>query len=353
LWSSLKGAKNKVNHLAEYYRFQSLLTLIGGNGTLSLVMPPLHSVAASCCAHLLPGYPVRITSGSRPRVPAVVVSQSTQALMCDVFGQPDLFRGLPTIDRRIVAWGPGAKAVELPHAAVLISEADLVARLAGEWQGEPANASWTVHSSRPLPDGIGERHFGSRLAFTVPVDFDGSACWVESLDNGWLFLIPGWLIAVGGTPQALLAESRVVAQQARGPIGEVAQFPAYPRIADPLCGPGWLACGSAAMAFDPICGDGTGNAVREAILASAVIRAAARGEPADRLLAHYRLRLIAGFQRHLDLALQFYRRGNDSGWWRQEAAALQQGLVWCADQLPASPPFHYRLEGLDLKPTER
>ena len=31
-------------------------------------------------------------------------------------------------------------------------------------------------------------------------------------------------------------------------------------------GSGWLACGTAAMGFDPICGDGTGYAVREGIL---------------------------------------------------------------------------------------
>ena len=38
-----------------------------------------------------------------------------------------------------------------------------------------------------------------------------------------------------------------------------------------MCGPGWLSCGTAALSFDPICGDGTGHAVREGILAAAVI----------------------------------------------------------------------------------
>ncbi len=35
------------------------------------------------------------------------------------------------------------------------------------------------------------------------------------------------------------------------------------------------------MAFDPICGDGTAHAIREAILAAAVIRALARGDPVN------------------------------------------------------------------------
>jgi hypothetical protein len=311
-------------------------------------MNGLTSVAASCCAHLLLGCPVQLTRGTRPRVPAVVVSQGTQLLMCDVFAKPDIFRGLPQIDRRIVAWGAGAEPVELPHAAVLVSEEELVARLQGEWS-DSENAEWTVYASRPLPEGVEERHFGSRRASAVAADFTGSACSVESLAGGWLFLIPGWLIAVGGTPEELLAQSRVVARQVRGLHGEAAAFPAHPRIADPLCGPGWLACGSAAMAFDPICGDGTGNAVREAILASAVIRAATRGEPLEPLLAHYRTRLIAGFRRHLELALQFYRTGNGGPWWNREIAAMEQGAAWCAGELAREPGFRYRLDGFELR----
>ena len=74
----------------------------------------------------------------------------------------------------------------------------------------------------------------------------------------------------------------------------------------PLGANSWLACGTAAMAFDPICGDGTAHAIREAILAAAVIRALANGGPADELLAHYEARLTAGFHRHLTLCRQFY-----------------------------------------------
>jgi flavin-dependent dehydrogenase len=70
--------------------------------------------------------------------------------------------------------------------------------------------------------------------------------------------------------------------------GAEPEFSASPRIPAPLCGPGWLACGSAAMGFDPICGDGTAHAVREAILALAVIRGGDHGMP-----AHYEARLTA------------------------------------------------------------
>ena len=126
-------------------------------------------------------------------------------------------------------------------------------------------------------------------------------------------------------------------------------FSACPRIVDPFCAPGWLACGSAALAFAPLCGDGTGNAVREAILAAAVIRAAAGGGDVDRLLAHYRARLIAGFFRHLELCRGFYLSGNCGPWWEREIAALEEGIAWCGLALRSSGAFHYRLNGLELE----
>jgi hypothetical protein len=318
-------------------------------------------VAASCCGYLLDGagFQLSLTERPRPRVPAIVVSPATQALVSDVLRQPDLFHGLRRIDRRIVAWGPKAEPAVLPHSAVVLSEEELIGRIdprlppAAGSQSASQPAEWTVFASRPLPESAVEHHFGSRHASAMAVELktpEATACWIESLSSGWLFLIPGWLIAVGGAPETLLAESRLVADQLRGASLQAAEFPAYPRIADPLCAPAWLACGSAAMAFDPICGDGTGNAVREAILAAAVIRTAARGEAVDGLLSHYRSRLIAGFRRHLELSLDFYRAGNSGPWWDQEIQALERGMAWCAGQLAAAPAFQYRLNGFDLLP---
>jgi hypothetical protein len=310
------------------------------------------SVAGACCAHLLRGYRVKLTPDNRPRVPALVVSGATQTLLCDVFRQPDLFRDLPRIERRIVAWGPAAEPVSLPHSAVVISEAELIARLHPGAEVPLPEGEWTIFASRPLPPETVEHRFGSRTASAVAVDLAApgtAACWVESLERGWLFLLPGFLIAVGGSPGELLAQSRLVASKAVSIRGEPAGFAAYPRIAEPLCGPGWLACGSAAMAFDPICGDGTGNAVREAILAAAVIRAVTRGEDVDSLLRHYQARLVAGFRRHLEHALAFYRRGHGGEWWDHEARALQSGLEWCSQKLAATPPFRYRLNGFELE----
>jgi 2-polyprenyl-6-methoxyphenol hydroxylase-like FAD-dependent oxidoreductase len=180
---------------------------------------------------------------------------------------------------------------------------------------------------------------------------------VESLAAGWLFLLPGdpghgWLLAVGESPAALLSGSRLVAGQIDSGGEMVRSFPCYPRIVEPLCQPGWLACGTAAVGFDPLCGDGTGYATREAILASAVVRAALDGADVEALSAHYAARLVAGFQRHLEVCRQFYETGGTGPWWRREAEALNRGLDWCRKKLAAAPPFRYRLNGFSLEAVE-
>jgi hypothetical protein len=320
-------------------------------------------IAACCCAHLLAtaGIRVAMEKAERTSVPAVLLSARTQALIGDVFGRRDLFAGLPRIEKRSVAWGRGSESLVLAHSSVIVSEGELAERLrpSGLVDGPESewDPRWTILASRPLPTSRVERRFGSRMASALRVELargiDSSTCWIESLECGWLFLIPsgdnaGWLLAVGGAHELLLAQSRIVAQLIESVRSNAGQFPAYPRIGDPLCGPGWLACGSAALAFDPLCGDGAGNAVREAILAAAIIRAEANGAHEQDVLAHYRGRLLAGFRKHLELCQQFYAAGHSGSWWNTELDFLQEGIEWCARQMNDSKPFQYRLSGFEL-----
>ena len=307
-------------------------------------------IAARCCEHLLRQAGCEVTADhlDRPRLPAIMLGGAAVSMMRDVFGRHDLFSNFHAIRKRVVAWGPGAEPVSLDHSAVVVSERQLLESV----QSVPSrqtDAEWTVITSRPLPEDTAEHHFGSRIASAVPVALTGPAdtCWIESLEHGWIFLIPnsekaGWLLAVGGDAEALLAQSRVVARQIAALAGEASRFPAYPRIIEPLCGPDWLACGSAAMAFDPLCGDGTANAVRESILAAAVIRT---GPDA---LSHYEARLTAGFQRHLALCVNFYQSANTGPWWQTELDSLHAGLAWCASR--AFGAYRYQLNGFDLVP---
>lgn len=313
-------------------------------------------VAALTCAHLLrrAGFQVFFEGAERPRLPAILLSQAAQHLITGVFDKQGLFESLPPIQTRIVSWGQDP--VALPHEAVVVSEADLLSRLLGPDQdaGAPApdGPAWTIHTLAPAESNF----FGSRQASVYAVDLDGDAepyaCWIESLAEGWLFLITtapgrGWLLAVGEMGADPLVSSSVVARRIAYLGNRAGQFPTAPRIATELCGPNGLACGSAAMAFDPLCGDGTAHAVREAILASAVVAAASKGEDAQALCAHYRARLIAAFEKHLGLCLSYYRASPRRPWWDSQCHAIAEGLSWCEQR--RSQRFEYRLNDFTLE----
>lgn len=317
-------------------------------------------VAAYCCAYLLnkAGFRVDLERVDRPRLPVILLPDHALSLIRDIFDRPDLFAEAPKIRRRVVAWGsalgPGAAPLELEHSAILVSEEQLLGALKPAFDSEAMREiDWEIFATRPLPEPSVEHSFGTRMASAVPVELkpgsDGSTCWIESLDSGWLFLTPGWLLAVGSPPEALLRESRVVASEIANCGPTRGAFPAFARIVSPLCAPGWLACGTAAIAFDPICGDGTANAIREAILASAVVRGIADGGACDGLLSHYQARLTAGFQRHLAVCRKFYQSGGTSPLWRSELEAIDRGLEWCAAALAEQTTFRYRLRGFELE----
>lgn len=309
-------------------------------------------VAARCCAHLLDR--VSFQRSSRPRIPVIMLSEAAQGLIRDVFQNDQLVRGLPCIRKRVVAWGRDAEPVELEHSAVIVSEEALLKGL-GCQESTGVDAGWTIIAARPLPAETTEHCFGTRMAMPVEVKLKAASdtCWMESVEDGWIFLNSGWLIAVGGRPEELLEQSRLVRNQIESFDSGTVLFPASPRMVSPLGGEGWICCGSAAMTFDPICGDGTAHAVREAILASAVLRAVARGEEAGPLLAHYEARLTAGFERHLASCLQFYSSGGTGTWWREQTESVEQGLVWCRRRREAHGRFRYRLNGFELEVIER
>jgi hypothetical protein len=320
-------------------------------------------VAAYCCAYLLnkAGLHVALEYANRPRLPTIMLGEQALGLIRDVFGQPGILQNLPRIGKRVVAWGPAAKPISMQHSAVVVSEQDLLAAIRPSLIAEhhPTNeARCQVFAARPLPAQSIEHCFGSRMASAVPVTLkdgsDSQACRIESLDDGWLFLIPnsarsGWLLAIAEASKALLSQSRVVAPEIADYGPSFGEFPASPRIAEPLCGPAWLACGPAAMGFDPICGDGTAHAIREAILASAVIRALANGGPQNDLLQHYEARLAGAFQQHLAICRGFYQSGGVTTFWRSELDAIDRGIQWCDVKPRDRLRFRYRLRGFELE----
>ncbi|MBT9333242.1 NAD(P)/FAD-dependent oxidoreductase [Paracidobacterium acidisoli] len=329
-------------------------------------------LAACCAAHLLlrRGFPVALQSADRARPSRLLISRQTQHLLSEFFEAPDLFTHAPQIRRRIVLWGEGSLPVELPHHGAVVSEQQLLNNL---WKrtvpagtvihaGETDTAAWTILSAADPAALSAPLQFGSRVALAGSVVLERNVpqdcCWVESVPEGWLFLLPsgdglGMLIRTGYAPEKLLDQSQLIAKQIRqlDPSPQPARsFAAFPQILPDLCGPGWLACGAAAMAFDPLCGEGAGHAAREALLASAIIRAAVESLPVDALLAHYRARLMQGFLRHLEVCRSFYTGGGSGPFWTAEAAELQRGILLMQERLrEIAAPSRFRLVGDELE----
>lgn len=327
-------------------------------------------IASVCVARLLrdAGVPCIREQKQRPKVAAILLSQATQHLLREIFPasneHDDVFEGFLPIRRRIVLWGNASEPVDLPHLGIVAPEEILLQRLWQQTSREnedtaTASCQWHVRTlaspavtQSTLP--FGQRHAYITVAQLLP-SAPQDACWVESVNNGWLFLLPrgeaqATLMAVGDEPTTLLQNSRLISNQLDSLASVSTVVPASPQLAAMLAEPGTIACGSAAMSFDPLCGEGAGNAVREAFLAAAVVRAALQGHPVDAVTRHYEDRLRRGFARHLETCLQFYQSGGTGMFWQAQVNALHDGMPRLAALLAQAPSPSYRLVERDLVP---
>lgn len=329
-------------------------------------------IAAATAVHALAGRGIAVTTdppepARRPRAPLVLLADPAQALISDVFAGhaplPAVMAGGHRIARRIVRWGTG-ETNAFAHSGVVIAGDDLGAALWPDALVAPSGANRFKLSARAADQAL--LRFGQRQAASAPVTLqpgaDAHAAYVESLDEGWIFLVPtgeaqGWILTVGADPadavQASTLAATVVAET--GPVA--ARFETAARLAEPpVCANGLL-LGSAALAFDPICGDGTATAVRGALLAAAVGAAVAGADRPDldpeldraALIGHYRLMLIAAMRRHLANAHPFYAAGGQGSWWQAQADALARGHAWCTAQLAEAGEARFVLAGNRLR----
>jgi hypothetical protein len=284
-----------------------------------------------------------------------MLSDAAAVLIRDVFGQPTLLSGSPRIQRRVTAWG--TDPVVIPHGAIVVSEAALIEALPMPAAPETAAPADFIVEATRSPQLAPPHRFGSRRAAAAEVRLKSAAenasCWIEALEAGWLFLVSGaegasWLLGVGDRLEDLLSGSRLISPLIDDMHPYPGNFDACPRLAPALHEANWLLCGTAAIAFDPICGDGAAQAVREAILASAVVIGMTEGGDAAQLKSHYQSMLIAAMRRHLKLCADFYRSGGEGAWWDAELRALIDGHDWCTEQLARAPEPRYQLNGLRL-----
>jgi hypothetical protein len=119
--------------------------------------------------------------------------------------------------------------------------------------------------------------------------------------------------------------------------------PCAASLAKCLAGDRWISCAGSAIRFDPLSGDGTGAAIRSAILACAELRAIENASDAAPYLNHYGARLALAFCSHLLMCDRLYRDGGLSGTWRTELLAIQRAIRQSDRLFPPPESIEFRL----------
>jgi len=323
-----------------------------------------NGIAALSIAQLLSqsGIAASVQSGRSKRQRSVLLSSQTIQLLSTIHRTDRFARlGWP-IQRRSVLWGDADGPVTVEHHGISIPELLLVdelrsqlpATLTGE--SDRASSAWVIETQ--LRDSEAVICYGKRRAIfhraKLRTSADAHCCFAESTAAGWLFLLPtsfteALVICCGYHPDEVLRESRLIALQVEDASANLEPVSIAPAIASELCTSQLIRAGSAALQFDPLCGEGVGHAAREAYLATAVVRAVGRGEPVQELVTHYSTRLQQAFLRHLLVCRSFYAVHQDSAFWRSELTYLEAGIAALQTET-IHIPVGFRFEDLDLKP---
>ncbi|HYM62907.1 MAG TPA: hypothetical protein VEZ11_18620 [Thermoanaerobaculia bacterium] len=303
----------------------------------------------------------------------VSVPMETLALAAQLFGTNlrDLMAGIVVHERR-VDWSADGPAT-MPQLALVCDIGDLSAVLArslhgvaiaGDADGVDAgddDADWIIDATgRPAATGL---RGGERVGYFARIDGAApeSMTSITATKDGWIFtsphpdgglavlLVAPSLAAADPTPDGIAAwlerASRTIPAAA---VVEVSRpEPIAPRLSSRLCDSNRLVAGDAALALDPLRGDGTGFALRGALLAQAVVAAVEHRHDRSRCFSHYEKRVRCAFLGHLRGCSDHYRASRYPRIWEGDVAAMDE----LAAQLDrGTETFDLRLAGVDLVP---
>jgi hypothetical protein len=333
------------------------------------------------------GIGARVTWHPMQSGPHLLLNRLTLRLLQDLFGcEAALLRQGSPIRGRLVSWerssgtpdpvaepGIAISANRLRRILIDVLRSgdtkDHVHVMEAEDRGLNADTIWTVDARGRGAGGPGTvMAIGERVAICGSVklstEADPSFSAVEAIEHGWLFLLPrggGRATLQAVVPQRpecgfrslgmLLAGSRLIGRLVVSLDHETCVLPCAPQFRQELARPAWLGAGEAALCLDPLCGDGTGQALRSGLLAGAVIRAVEQGEPQDACLAHYQHRLCRSMLAHLKATIAFYEIAPSPGVWYREIEMANQALYRLAlgeRVLGQARTPRYRLEGFSL-----
>lgn len=299
---------------------------------------------------------------------------------------PQIWNGAHVIEERRVAWGRRAtlRCIRSPArvmAGDLLSVRLLSALEHGATRLQPSNGDVppAVTTARAHVVNAGGRaslsgcssrlRYGRRYIVATTVELSAKtaarATWMETIPDGWVFLAPTGqrratlqVMCPGPRPikrvvpdcvLTMLEQTRWIRNCVGEFVGPSTAFDAFPSYGEPARPDGSLAVGEAAMAFDPICGDGTGAAVRGALLASAVLDRSAGGDSAAARV-HYSRRLAVAFRVHLDACDRLYASFTTPDWLDE----MKFARTICAQHGPARTPLAaFQLRCVDGRLDER
>jgi flavin-dependent dehydrogenase len=298
------------------------------------------------------------------RIVAIPVETLTLASSLFDFNVADLKIGIIVTGRR-VDWD-GDEATVVPQTALACDAGEFAAALAGRlperlriFAGENDEADWTIQASGRSIDN--QASGGSRvgqLARIVDRDVQPITT-IDATPRGWTFTLPhpaGGIAILMVTPSASMAPAtpeaaaeRLTAEGFTVAAADILSLsnpqPIAPHLAQPLATENRMRIGDAAMALDPLRGDGVGFALRGALLAQAVIAAVEAGGDRTQLFNHYNHRLREVFVSHLRGCSSHYRAARYAEIWRTDIVAMD-----CLSELiePAPGGYEFRLNERDL-----
>jgi len=333
---------------------------IAGTGVAAAVSGLLaaragHHVNAERASHL----PERIVAAPR----------ATVDLIEELTGIP-IAKVLPSrwLSKRCVAWEEQHFSI-MPHET-LVFDAQALARIISSRIDTPAPAGagprnnmgrcWKLvaggRSASASRIVAGARQAAAGWVAHLP-GLDESAMLVACVPQGWLVACPhpagGISLAAVHPATAKLTPQDALLQAvdhlwrgcaARVEIRDNRWIPAAPSFEPGCVSQTHIAVGEAAITFDPILGDGVGNAVRSALLARSVMAAIVSGANERECLAHYRSRLAHAFAQHVYNSASHYSGAWNFAVWREEIALMQAS----AAAVPFLDPLELRLEGAEL-----
>jgi hypothetical protein len=308
-------------------------------------------VTALTCARLLgvQGWQIEHDPGGEARPVHLLLGQATANLLAALWSDPALLRGAHRIRERAVYWNRGKAVAPVAAPGLVMAADELVRRLASRatiaTSSRGSAPGWIVSAQAPQAGASSPamREIGRRHAWIAHATLAQAAlrdrCLMESIDDGWLFLLP---VGAGNAdlqyvslpsdapppaPEFVIEKTTMIRQALSGIAPWRRPIACMPKVHLAPARRGVLAVGEGALAFDPISGDGVGHALRSVVLAATTLDAMATGRPVGDCLNDYAATLHRAMAHHLRICLDLYDNTMFGPGWRSECDAMRAALA--------------------------